>query len=763
MNKYFKKIHILLIGFVLVVGLIGCEDTPDDPVCTNDQTLVDGVCVDPEPELDETAPIFSGVGEVAYTIGDPDPNYVAGVSVSDETDGQISDSIVVDSSLVDLTVEGTYVVTLTVSDAAGNETTATYNVVVTEAENPNADLAALDIATLSLPDGDSIVNNKITLPAFGNNGTYFYWSTSHSNIILANGYVINPHVGSDPVDVTLTCRAINGSYVELVDFVITVQPNPEVTVTSVVQLPFEGTSDEYVVVDDPSVDIFYVDNGAVPYVDIETFIDLLDGAIESDIVEFTVIGTDQLEIKYEVEWEDFDGTFYTEYYTALVDFTENTFTVNNFDFFGSYVASTESDYGDGLNYVDAIYVEGEEVVIPLGDYNFDLLIYNDGTKDNFLMPFHVANLLFAGGVYYDIYYNGDKLWGIDTFGISGGDAEDELLQQTVRTSSLNAEDAPADIKLATYNFLALAFNYFYGLKEDRGVEDYYDILSLRLEYMMDGNDYELYNKMFDIAYGLDDLHTSHVFVGYYVDDPTYGIGVSLSDLGSRTKGFYEGMWAVQDLLDEKYGTHAEDDLPTYRLIDDGKTAVIYLYGFTIDSPDEFKVIMDGLPATVENVVVDLGYNTGGNIGAVFRIFGYITEEQFLYHSQNPADNSAATYIIESDYDAYDQYNWYMISSGVSFSAANMMISMAQELDIATVMGRPSSGGASSIGVIISPDGTCLLISTNNVLSTRVGNEVDGYEYLSVEDGVDVDYTMIDVTSDSEIIAIIEEHQAETTE
>ena len=85
--------------------------------------------------------------------------------------------------------------------------------------------------------------------------------------------------------------------------------------------------------------------------------------------------------------------------------------------------------------------------------------------------------------------------------------------------------------------------------------------------------------------------------------------------------------------------------------------------------------------------------------------------------------------------------------------------MAKENGIATIMGTPSSGGASSIGNIFTPDGTSLLISTNSVLSTRVGNEVDGYEYLSIEYGVDPDYTMVNETSDSEIIAIIALDQA----
>ena len=89
-----------------------------------------------------------------------------------------------------------------------------------------------------------------------------------------------------------------------------------------------------------------------------------------------------------------------------------------------------------------------------------------------------------------------------------------------------------------------------------------------------------------------------------------------------------------------------------------------------------------------------------------------------------------------------------------------MTSMAKEMGIATIIGQDSSGGASSITLIITPDGTGLIISSNNILSTRVGNEVDGYEYLSIEYGIEVDYYMNDVTSDEEIIATIDTAEAD---
>lgn len=755
MRVNMKRFLMITTAFLIVLGLSACGPTE----CARGELLLDDECISTDTMLS-----YTGVEDIYYTIGDDAPDYLDGISVEDIVDGDVSADITVDSSLVDLETPGTYTVTLTVSNSNSISKVVTFDVVVEEAPNLERDNAKLDIAELHVQDGisESIPSDGLTLPSFGSNGTFFYWSTSDARVITKTGWVIPPHVGLGDQTVTLTCRAVNGAYSETLTYEVRVRANDEVSVTSKVTMPFEGTSDEYVVDDQAAVEIFYVDNGAVPYIDVETFVNMIDGALESSIIEFTPIDDDKLEVSYEVEYEDFDGSTVVEEYTALIDFTENTFTVNNFDFFESYVASTESDYGEGLDYVDAYYRDGEEVTIDLGNYDFDILIYDDGGELEYLMPFHVTNLLFAGGVYYDVYYNGDKLWGIDTFGISGGGEEADAIIEEARTSSLNAASAPDDVKHATYNFLALALDYFYGLKEERRVDTYYDILALRNEDIMDSSDNELYNFMYNFAYDLDDLHTSYQFFGQYYDDPTGSRGASISDMGTRVTKFYNGLWDVQDLLDAKYGTHAEDELPTMRLIDDGKTAVIYLYGFTIDSPDDFKATVRSLPSSVENVVVDLTYNTGGNIGAVLRIFGYITEEQMMYHSQNPADGSAVTYYIESDYNAYDEYNWYINTSSVTFSAANMMAAMAKELGI-PVMGQNSSGGASSIGVIIAPDGSCLMISTNNVLSTRSGDSEATYEYDSVEGGVKVDYKLSDVTSDAQIIAAIAEHQADQAE
>lgn len=728
MTRKYKRIQAIFVSFGIIFLLVGCGTAEADDPVKND------------------TPVLNGVSDIEFEPGDADEiAYLDGVTAIDEIDGDITSSITVNTEEVNLYQVGIYEIIYTVTDNDGFTTTETVDVYVGKQlkDNVTADLADINF------------DFAWTFPKVGSNGTIFFWSSSNTRVMTDKGLVIPPPIGDGPETVIMTVDAYKGIYSESMTFEFVIDDRDESSVTLMRTLPFIGTSDEYVVSDQTAIEIFYVDYGDVPYIDIETYIDMIDGAIESDELEFTTEGDDVLLISYEVTYDDFDGTEKTDEFLATIDFTENTFTVNSYGFFENYVAETETDYGEGLDYVDADYVDPKQVTIPLGDYSFDLIIYENDGNTYYLMPFHVANLLFAGNVYYDVYYNGDTLYGIDTFGISGGSEDDLEIQELVRTSSYNSSSAPKDVKEATYHFMALALDYFYGLKEDQKVETYYDYLSSYATAIITKSDYSLYEAMFDIAYGLDDLHTSHVFPGYY-NEPNSSFGVSINDLGSHSKSFYEDMWDIQDDIEEVFGSL---ELPGYELIDDDKTLIIYLEGFDVDTPDSFKAILQSVRRKdVENVVIDLAYNTGGNLGAVLRIFGYMTDETIQFHSQNPADDSAVTWYVESSYRPYD-YNWFIKTSSVTFSAANLMSSMAKEMGIATIIGQNSTGGASSIGVIMSPDGTTFLISTNNVLSTRTGNETDGYRYRSIEYGIEVDYYMSNVYDESRLISIIEQANA----
>ena len=93
---------------------------------------------------DATAPVIEGVDDITVYL-DNEPDYLDGVTASDDVDGDLTGSIVVDSSAVDVSTVGTYTATYSVKDAAGNETIETITVSVTR--RPQAPATTTTTAT----------------------------------------------------------------------------------------------------------------------------------------------------------------------------------------------------------------------------------------------------------------------------------------------------------------------------------------------------------------------------------------------------------------------------------------------------------------------------------------------------------------------------------------------------------------------------------------------------------------------------------------
>ncbi len=104
----------------------------------------------PVPE-DTTAPVITAPASTTIAVGDTF-DAMAGVSATDDTDGDLTSAIQVSGS-VDTTTVGTYTLTYTVSDTAGNSTTVTKTVAVTAVAGDGH--AYVDFASTGLQTQDS--------------------------------------------------------------------------------------------------------------------------------------------------------------------------------------------------------------------------------------------------------------------------------------------------------------------------------------------------------------------------------------------------------------------------------------------------------------------------------------------------------------------------------------------------------------------------------------------------------------------------------
>lgn len=102
--------------------------TDSDKDTSTDSDKDDNTEVEPETPKDTTKPTISGTSNVTITEGDSF-NSMSGVSASDDTDGNLTNSIVVSGS-VNTSTAGTYTLTYTVSDSSGNTASTSRTVTV---------------------------------------------------------------------------------------------------------------------------------------------------------------------------------------------------------------------------------------------------------------------------------------------------------------------------------------------------------------------------------------------------------------------------------------------------------------------------------------------------------------------------------------------------------------------------------------------------------------------------------------------------------
>jgi uncharacterized repeat protein (TIGR02543 family) len=633
---------------------------------------------------------------------------------------------------------------------------------VAQMQKVDEDALALDMPTTP------VLESMLTLPSKGLvNNSNIIWTSSNPQVVNRNGVVFHPTFGNDDVTLTMTATITFDFQSANFEYEITIPAKNEVTILNQAIIPFVNMTSEFNV-EDGNLTTYFSEFGKLPYVDIFEFLELLDGFLYFEDLEFTINGdTVSIFYQYVDEIEDDLGnvidTDVTDY-LLVIDFTNNTVTVDTLDFFGGYVYETQTDYGAGITYLDAYVEEGEPVVLELNPYRFDLVIHSEGTKDLYLFPFHIANLLFTGGSYYNVYYNANKYVGIYAFPDDSdptGATEDGRAYNEIRQSSLNSTNIDPEVLVATYDMFVFTLDYFYGLKNDRGVVSYYQSLASTRDSIMTGKTRDLSNGLFNfVNRGLDDLHSSHHFPGYY-EPSNFTIPLTnIAQVGTRVKNWYNVLWDMQAVHEAVYPSNPNNQPPAYRFIDTN-TAVIYLDGFhtaTVEDPDGedsnryMRETMDAIlleNSNVQNIVVDLSYNTGGNLGALIRVLGFMTEQPIEMSYLNPTDKSKITYFADVDTVAYTDINWFFITSKVTFSAANLMASIGQHMGFATILGTKSGGGASSIIPVVLPDGTFFHMSSLNVLSYRVGNDVDGFEYFSIEDGITPDYILaVEDTQDS---------------
>ncbi|MCU0105477.1 InlB B-repeat-containing protein [Acholeplasma vituli] len=388
---------------------------------------------------------------------------------------------------------------------------------------------------------------KLNIPTKGpvHNSTV-RWSISNK-YITSSGFVI-PVLSDDTVDSAEIAAnfTLNGETVRKT-FTVPLSKPGEVFIQDSRVVEFENLTTEYNVADG-ELELFFEEDGSIPYVSVITFLNLLSGFVDPEVDFETTLGSDTVEIRYEYYDEDEDHTYDLR---NTIDATNNTISTNDPGFFWAYIYSTETNYGRHITYdndhPDASYIEGSDIVYELGKYGMDIVVHGG----EILVPYYIVNQLYAGSSYYNVYYNSDKLYGI--YSLPDADTPE---YDAIRTSSKNGQAIPEDLLMHTFNSLAFNLDYFYGLREVMDVETYYDLLFAERSRLLTTSALGLDSQIASLLLKkLDEPHTSYGYPGYYNTKSYEGPSVSsLSDYGTRFNAWYYDAYVyVDDAIEAKFG------------------------------------------------------------------------------------------------------------------------------------------------------------------------------------------------------------------
>ena len=474
------------------------------------------------------------------------------------------------------------------------------------------------------------------------------------------------------------------------------------------KLTFENKSTVYKYEENKKkLNTYYFNKSNIPYVSIV------------DLVE----AVDYYETAF-IEKEDNDFYLDLDEYSKhiKIDKDENKMYVYDFDFYSvddmeyKYV----KDYQNHLQMTVEELDEDIEEVINLSDYNLEI----KEVENKLVLPFHVISSLFSLNSYYYIYYTG--------YGYVGYSLDDGNYTAKNVASNVKYDDEFANYQ---YNYLRFLLNELYGLKfynkpnVDSLLEECKD------EIMARKTSFQGLNRLIG---KLDDMHV-------------YSFGYQ--DYFSSSYSSYSGpkkdaaRKLVGDLFLEYYTVYNNyhiGAMPIKATINgiETKAMIIPFDEFKINST--MKEVSDGLlfarESGINNIILDVSLNGGGDTFALAEVLGLMTNDDILQETFNVRSGHTLTERFKvdanedgdfTDLDAFTDMNFYVLSSGYSFSCANEFINYCKKHNLAKIIGQKSGGGGCAISPAITPFGSLFYYSSLNGMKDSNG--------ILSEDGIDVDY------------------------
>ena len=479
--------------------------------------------------------------------------------------------------------------------------------------------------------------------------------------------------------------------------------------------------------------VFFCGKSDVPYTELESC-KLL---VESTLMQLNPSGL-TLKSKAKgntVTWTRTSGGLS---FRVIFDFKKNTITFDDLDGFFRVEGLSLVGAEYGLQNFSGLFQSGENnynrygktYVINLNQYGIKLL----RDKKKYYIPLQTFSDIFLTKFLNYVVYNGESII------LNGGGSElPEDLEEVYRKAPAKSQSKA----YAAFNYgeLCLVLDYLYGLKETHDIRSFDEFFTeTGLGSLIKGRDTFGTDMALNMAIQMyfDDLHCNY-------GEPSYA--TNQDQLKEQLAIIPPGAYRTRALgtLEELKGyrkKYAPDGIAPYQEV--GDTAYITFDEFTVDETQDHTVLPTDadLPnlgkdtlrlvqyamkqitragSPVKRVVVDLSLNAGGAIFAGIYLLSAmlgssaLAERDMVTGAQSVADYKADTNLDgvfdEKDTLAGKGLDLYCLTSGFSYSCANLVAAVFKDSGKVQLVGRTSGGGSCSVCYASTASGTIFQLSS----------------------------------------------------
>jgi hypothetical protein len=436
----------------------------------------------------------------------------------------------------------------------------------------------------------------------------------------------------------------------------------------------------------------------IPYVDVEAFMKMMSPGL----LDYEIHVSDVIYISVPL-YDDLGTLQYA--YKLKIDPTRNRLTYNDFNF--GIVISGEgiSQYESDLELIHSESSESQVYQIKLDPYGIDLLF----ADKKIYMPLDLANLTLTG-YNLNVYRFGGSLYIFDDF---------TNMSSVLEKILLNAPNNEDDLVDYTYRFTALMFDYFYGLKSHQEIDSYLQEFDERqLDESQTIANYS--SKFQQFVFDQDDLHTMILDYGYGRKN------VSITTFPRPYSRTYE---YLREYTSRCVSRISNDPV---RLLVYPEYYILEINQFNHETKNDLENIIDDIEPD-KDVYIDLSCNSGGAIIAAIELLTYMTDLPIQLNYQNSTTGLTYQETYQAKQSRALSNRFYVITTTATFSAANIFTSIVKDMELAMIIGRPTSGGASAVSYAVLPNNLIMTYSTPLTFLNKIGEEI--------ENGITPDYLM----------------------